>query len=216
MIRRLLIVLLIVLITSAIPAPLAASAQEESTPQTSTKVNLKRKVRHTGFHQTGVSFLMWQEQIKGTKSTVASDTRTQSQGIQFRYGYNIPFRNSRWRHAYLGDLGFGTLKGTVVTSGLADELRNQYWISSSLTPALIYETTDVSDLGIGAPMTLRLIRWNLQKEGDLLMDRTSSFSPGLSLLYMNRFTVHHILNFTFTHQFAWKASQWAVGYDYRF
>lgn len=176
----------------------------------------KKKKRSLSFKQVSFSLIQWQEFIKGTKGSIDNETRTQSQGLQFRFGYNIPFRGSKWRHAYFTDFSIGTLKGSVNTAGSIDELRNQYWLSAAIAPALLVRTTPVSEIGFAAPMTLRIIQWNLKKEGDLLMQKTTSFSPGLSLIYMNRFTPKSILNVSLTHQFGWQASQWAVGYEHRY
>lgn len=209
MFKNALVLFLFILVSQ----PMMVSGQEVPVVK---KWVVKKKHRKVTFKQISFSLIQWQEFIKGQKSGIANETRTQSQGIQFRYGYNIPFRGSKWRHAYFADFSFGTLKGTIKTADVSDELRNQYWLSAAVAPALLVRTTPSSEIGLAAPMTLRLIRWNIKKEGDLLMQRTSSFSPGLSFIYLNRFTNRSILNVSLTHQFGWHATQWTVGYEYRF
>ncbi|MGE0632224.1 MAG: hypothetical protein AB7O96_07435 [Pseudobdellovibrionaceae bacterium] len=197
------------------PAPIQTSAPEEAQSETAAPAPTRARKAISSFSQFGMNFSFWQETIGAKKGSAETDIRALFQGVNFRYAYNSAM-SGRWRNPYFMDLGFGFVKGKGTAATIQDELKSQPWTNFSLTPALIYRTTEVSDFGFGLPLAYRMIQWKLNEASGLEMDKKSSLSAGISMIHINRFTNSAFLTLALAHQINWNATVWSLGLDFKF
>lgn len=171
---------------------------------------IKASTTKKKFSQFHVGYQVWQEHIDASSAGTESEMLAHFHGAKIGYSLHHPHKNVRWVTVYGADLGIGLTKGTA-TSPLTDEVEDQTWFSITAYPGLMYRSTSKSELGILIPVSWRMIQWKLQDPYDL--DRDSSFSAGISLVYVNRFSLKSSMTVTLTHQQMWNATIWGVGYQ---
>lgn len=163
-----------------------------------------------------VSGILWQEALEVSNGTARGTMETQSQGLLASMNYMIPIsRSKRWYQTYGIELGFGAIKGKGNTDELADELKGQMWVMAGVNPGVMYRTSPVGTVGILLPIAYRQINWQLSDGSTFNPEGDSSFSLGVSLLYLSHITPRSALMLAVTHQSMWSATSWSVGYQYR-
>jgi hypothetical protein len=189
------------------------SIGQTSVAQNTSTRTIKASATKKKFTQLHVGYQLWQETIDATSGATTSEMLTYMHGLRLGYSWHHPFKNVRWVSVYGAELGMGFAKGTAV-SPLADEVKDQTWFSATFNPGIMYRSTSKSELGLMLPITYRLIQWKLQEPFDL--DRSSSFSVGLTGAYINRFSLQNSFMVSVTHQQMWNATIWGIGYQYDF
>lgn len=175
---------------------------------------IKAGVTKQRFRQVHVGYQMWQEKIDVSSGNVDSKMLTHMHGVRIGYASHRPHNSSvRWLTVYGADFGFGLAKGAA-EAPLIDEVESQGWVSATVYPGLMYRTTSKSELGILLPLSYRNIQWKLDKPFEA--ERSSTFSAGVTGVYVNRFTLKHSMAVTISHQAVWKATVWGIGYQVDF
>ncbi len=175
---------------------------------------VKAGVMKENYRQVHVGYHMWQEKIDVSSDGVDAMMLTHFHGVRLGYSSHRPSSsNVRWVTVYGADLGLGLAKGAA-TAPLTDQVESQGWVSATVYPGLIYRSTSKSELGIQLPLVYRNIQWKLDKPFEA--DRSSSFSAGVTAIYINRFTLQNSMSITLTHQAVWKSTVWGIGYQIDF
>ncbi len=208
------LVMAAMLCTSPANAQSARKAKRSKPAAAASKVATRTPKRPTNYHRAGVSVIYWQERIEAKKGAERTDIETQLDGIQAHYNYNLPFTRSAWRQTYEAAVAMGRLKGKGTTTTIADELKDQPWLSMTFTPALMGRSTRASEFGIGVPVVYRIIQWSL-KGGGLEMSKDQSFSAGVSGIYINNFSPRNALKIALTYQHMWQTAAWTIGWELR-
>jgi hypothetical protein len=186
------------------------------THRSTMKLTKKPRTHGKSYYQWGVHILLSQEEVAATRAGVTEKLVTQFQGISMKLTKRIPTSHIRWQWSHSADLAMGILHTRgAATSVVPDTLRNQPWYAATLNPGFIYRTTSVSEIGMGIPLTYRMIRWSLN-DPTLTMDKKSSFSYGVSAIYINRLTQNSSLEASFTHQINWNSTIWSLGWNHIF
>lgn len=172
---------------------------------------IKAGVTKQQFRQLYVGYQMWQEKIDVSSNGVDSQMLSHFHGFRIGVASHRPNSSSvRWVTVYGADLGLGIAKGAALPP-LTDEVESQGWLSLTVYPGLIYRSTSKSELGILLPVSYRSIQWQLDEPFEA--DRSSSFSAGVTGIYVNRFTLRNSMYITLSHQAIWKATVWGIGYQ---
>lgn len=175
---------------------------------------VKAGVTKQRFRQVNVGYQMWQEKIDVSSNGTESQMLTHMHGVRIGIASHRPSNSSvRWVTVYGADLGLGLAKGAAKPP-LTDEVESQGWLSVTVYPGLIYRTTSKSELGILLPVTYRNIQWKVDEPFEA--DRSSSFSAGVTGIYVNRFTLRDSMYVTLSHQAVWGATVWGLGYQVDF
>lgn len=159
---------------------------------------------------------LWQENIKVRNGASQGNMETQSQGFVTSLAYLIPTGGRTWLQHYSFDFGFGAIKGKGRSAAIPDELKGQLWLTGGVTPGLIMRTSPISAVGLMLPITYRLIEWKLKGGTSFNPENDSSFSVGVSGVYINQLSKNHYLNLSLTHQVQWQANIWNLSWQYRF
>lgn len=191
---------------------LMAFSGSTSWAQGSSKAKRRKPVK--AYTQVRAGVVMWQEAIDLKKESSSAKMESQLLGPLFAYSYVRPTGSrNRWLQVYTAELGLGTLKGKGNSDSIPDELKNQPWYMVGLSPALIYRTTSVSEVGVVLPLYYRMIGWKLDPSLGLDPDRDTSFSAGLGGVYTNRLTKTSHLHVALVRQHMWNATQWMVSWQ---
>lgn len=180
--------------------------------QTKTK-KVKATTTKKSFRQLHIGYQLWQEHIDASSGGTTSDMLTYLHGLRIGYSWHRPFKNVRWVSVYGADLGMGLAKGAA-TAPLTDEVEDQTWFSVTFNPGIMYRSTSKSELGLMLPISYRMIQWKVQAPFEL--DRSSSFSVGVTGAYVNRFSLKSSFMATVTHHQMWNATIWGLGYQFDF
>jgi hypothetical protein len=167
------------------------------------------------YFELGFEAMIWQEAIQAQRGNDVEQLETQFQGLGVNLTYRKPTRHIRWQWSHSMELAGGALHTTGTSAKIPDTLRRQQWYALSLSPGVIYRTTSVSEVGLGVPLTFRVINW-VTDDSTLSLERGRSFSYGLSGLYINRLSKSSALQVIFTHQISWNTFVWSLGWNYIF
>lgn len=167
------------------------------------------------YFQVGIIGHLSQEGIKTERSGVSEDIESQSQGLTLSLRYIKPTSSVRWIQSHAAELTNGYLRLQGVTATLNDELKNQPWVSVTLSPGMSYRTTSVSEIGLSLPLTYRAISWQL-KDPTYKLSKTGSFSYGFAGTFTNNFSLKNSLLVSITHQFVWNSTVWSAGWLHSF
>jgi|GEM_PF-2588729 len=175
----------------------------------------KNRPLEKSYFQWGIHALLWQEYIAAHRGTDTEQMLVQTQGFGLGLTYRKPSSSIRWWQSHEFDLDFGNVHTTGTSATIPDTLRQQQWYSATFSPGFIYRTTAVSDIGMGVPLTYRVINW-VTNDPTLTLDRHTSFSYGLSAIYINRLSHTSTLQLSFADQMSWKAFVWSLGWTHVF
>lgn len=163
------------------------------------------------YFQISLGYQQLQEGIKATKGSDKATIRTSMRGFNLAGQYNIPFRQSSWRHFYGLIASWGETKGqgdAVIT----DPVKDQPWTMFTFNPGVMYRTAPHTEVGISLPLSYRTIDW--QFDNGLSMERKASFTPGLSGIFVVRVSAASAFHVSLTHQHVWQNTMWAIGWTY--
>lgn len=178
------------------------------------KSRAKKRTPPRPYTQLRTGIVMWQEAIDLKKDASSAKMESQLIGPLFAYSYVRPVgKRNRWLQVYSAELGLGTLKGKGNSDSIPDELKNQPWYMVGVSPALIYRTTSVSEVGVVLPLYYRMIGWKLDPSLGLDPDRDTSFSAGLGGVYTNRLTKTSHLHVALVRQHMWNSTQWMISWQ---
>jgi hypothetical protein len=177
------------------------------------RVVKKKAFVHRTYYSSSVGLLTWQEVIRAHRASDSTGIQTQLLGVQGDFSYNFE-HTSRWIQHDSLKFAAGLLKGKGASDEIDDELKNQKWVMLTASPGLIYRTTPVSDVGVGLPLSYRYIAWKLNPALNLNVEKSSSFSIGVSGTYVNRLSRHSSLYVVVEHQHMWDAVLWFAGWNY--
>ena len=198
-----------ILLVSALVSSVSADVWAQDAAPRKVKASITKKK----FRQFTLGYQLWQETIDASSAGVNSEMLTYFHGFKAGYSWHRPLRNVRWVTVYGADFGFGFAKGAAMAP-LTDEVEDQGWYSATVYPGLMYRGTSKSEIGIQIPLTYRIIQWKLDEPFDL--DRKGSFSAGVSLMYVARFSLKSSMQVALTHQQMWDATIWSIGYQFDF
>lgn len=159
--------------------------------------------------------LIWQESLKVKSDTSQGFMETQSQGINGSVGWLRPLSGRQWLYSYGLDFAIGAIKGKSNTPGIEDEIKGQMWLMGGFTPGLIYRTSPISQVGLMLPLSYRWIEWKLKNGSSFNPDGDTSFSVGLSGVYVNQLTKRSYLYLAVTYQTNWAATIWNMSWQYK-
>lgn len=179
------------------------------------KTRTRPSVFTKSYFQFGLIGHLSQENIKTERSGVSEDIESQSQGLTLSLRYIKPTSSVRWIQSHAAEFTNGYLRLQGVTATLNDELKNQPWVSVTLSPGMSYRTTSVSEIGLSLPLTYRAISWQL-KDPTYKLGKTGSFSYGLAGTFTNNFSLKNSLLVSVTHQFVWNSTVWSAGWLHSF
>lgn len=192
------------------------SAETVSTAAPSpVKSNARTKLKKS-YYQTYFEYTLWQEKIDANAGSTSGSIPFQFTGVKIGTSYNTPYEKIRWVRSYAGDLSFGTTKGGSTTSALTDEFKNQLWLALTFTPGITYRSSATSEISLIAPFVYRKVSWTYDDTSAIQVDRSSSFSVGLGLLFALRFTPKSSIYASMTHQQLWNTTHWSFGWQYAF
>lgn len=178
-----------------------------------------KPAKKTNYSEFTLGLLTWQEDIKATRASESTLMLTQSWGLNLGMNWNNFMQSQSWRNWRwwnTADVTIGQVKGQGNTTGIPDELKRQTFVMLQGSPGLMWRTTPVSELGFSLPIAFRYIKWDLIKAADLKMDKATSFSAGLGLTYVNRFSVRNSIHVTIAHQHMWNTTMWGAGFNRAF
>lgn len=201
----------------AAPGKTAPAKTTTTTTNTAKKTERPPRVAAPAPNQLQVRLgaSMWQENLKVRSGASQGNMETQSQGLVTSLGYIIPTGGRTWLQTYSVDFGFGAIKGKGRSSAVADELKGQLWLLGGFTPGLIYRTSPISAVGLMLPFTYRMIEWKLKSGSSFNPEGDSSFSVGLSGVYINQLAKNHYLYTSVTYQTNWAATVWNLSWQYK-
>jgi hypothetical protein len=165
------------------------------------------------YYDVSAQYVVWQELVEASGPSITGEGRFQFAGYQFGLTHNKPIRGIRWVRQYASYLTVGTAKGAGQGT-FTDEFKNQMWVAVSASAGLTYRTTAVSELSVFAPLSARLINWELASNAAIELDKETSFSAGLGFQFTQRFSTRSAMLISVAHQFMWEATQWSIGYQY--
>jgi hypothetical protein len=195
--------------------PLPAFAQRTSKTSATRARRAGRAVPPNQLHFR-LGGVIWQENLKVRNDTSQGNMETQSQGIVSSFAYMIPTGGRTWLQTYSFDFGFGAIKGKGRSAAIPDELKGQLWLMGGFSPGLLYRTSPISAVGLMLPFSYRLIEWKLKDGSSFNPEGDSSFSVGLSGVYINQLTKNNYLYLSITHQTNWAANIWNLSWQYKF
>jgi hypothetical protein len=160
--------------------------------------------------------VLWQENIRVRNGGSQGNMETQSQGLTSSLAYLIPTGGRTWLQHYSLDFGFGAIKGKGRSAAIPDELKGQLWLTGGVTPGVIMRTSPISAVGLMLPISFRLIEWKLKSGTSFNPENDSSFSVGISGVYINQLAKNHYLFLSITHHAQWAADIWNLSWQYKF
>lgn len=175
----------------------------------------KRAVMAETYWQLGFVGHVFQEAIRTERSGISEHIEAQSQGLGLSLRYINPTSSVRWIQSHAVEITSGFLRMQGITATLNDELKNQPWLSLTLSPGMSYRTTSVSEVGLSLPLTYRTISWKLE-DPTYKVDRAGSFSYGLAGTFTNHFSLKNSLLISLTHQVVWNSTVWSAGWIHSF
>jgi hypothetical protein len=205
----------ICLLACLIPLPALAQRTSKAASSRSTARRAGRAIPPNQLHFR-LGGVIWQENLKVRNDTSQGNMETQSQGIVTSFAYLIPTGGRTWLQSYSFDFGFGAIKGKGRTAAIPDELKGQLWLMGGFSPGLLYRTSPISAVGLMLPFSYRLIEWKLKDGSSFNPEGDSSFSVGLSGVYINQLTKNNYLYLSVTHQTNWAANVWNLSWEYKF
>lgn len=184
-------------------------------PKAKTKTSSLKSYLSKSFLQTNVGLTYWQETIDISNTTSSGQLAAFFEGLDFQATYLKPRQSLRSLYTYTGLLALGGAKGTA-SGGLSDEFAQQKWLKVGFAPGILYRTGMRTELGIRIPLEYRLTFWEVTAGSNVKIDRSNSFSYGISGVFAARYSLRAAIAATLTYHHVWQTSVWSVSWQYDF
>lgn len=171
------------------------------------------KYLRKSFVQMDVSYNFWQEEIGTMFNGEGGVVNMRFEGLQIGLNYVKPSKGVRWVYTLGTFVNLGQARGQL---SVDQELDKQNWMAFGVTPGILYRTGLSTEVGFRLPIGYRLDLFDLDPEIPLTLDGVDSFFYGISAVMIQRIKPRSAVIISVTHQQAWDATQWSLGFQYDF